>query len=1457
MKPIKAIVGAAVAAAVLVPAVWGQGLPGLRKAPEALTPPAPETALCGIMVSNDEWGDENQAGVYTIDARPDGQIKCIHRNDDMAFTAAALMHNNIMYAITATTSGYFYDEYSGTNWRHTRVGETDIVNCPSDLAYDPVTKTVYGGFWDEEYDGFSRLCSFDLSRAEASPVTGYWDERDFFTMAATPDGTVYSLYGSFNYLAKVTVTNKVADKPIVDRIKTTGLEPVARVSKGKVNSMTYDAANDRLLAVVYTEVGYGVNKVCKSALYEINPHTAEVTEIRQMPGNACFAGIYVVEGTPDGMAPAGAVGMTVMPNAEDFTKGKLTFSVPTKTFGGADLTERVMAIVVVNGVESVYGYYEAGQAVELPVELNDGQNTVRVVLCTDEHRGDAVEKTFFSGFDSPVAVTNVVAVMDDSGDVTLSWDAPTEGANGGLLKPESVRYTVVRMPGNTILATDYGQTTYTDTEVPATARVVYYTVLAYNEIAQAPNSVESNRLAAAGAFKVPFTETFDSADDYALWTVVDGNEAPTWTYSSTDRYAAYYNPQGKIPGDDWLISPAIRLEKGKQYKVTYDFRINYPNYAETFSSYVGMGASPEAMTVELKAHKDITNSKMSGAEAAFTATESGQWHIGFHYTSDMQKYGVSIDNVSITEFDGRVPAAVSDLTVTPGERGALSATVAFTVPVKDANGNELTEVSKAEVYREDITSGEPVHVFTGITPGQALEFEDAVEAAGSYTYVVKVFNVSEAGVAASASAYIGEDIPSAPGNLAIVEADGHPVVSWTAPVKGDKGGWFDPEQVTYSVYRNSDNVASDLAETTFADTKYNIPTDRQDAISYIVISHYKGKVARGAQTDAVVVGASYATPAMESFPEAAFKFYPWIAQSDMAPTYGWTLETSGVNPVVADHTGDRGLACFHAVGEVKGMICHFYSPKFDLSGLDNPTLTFYMYHTPSIAGDGNIQVFLSDGSEFTAAGEPIARAEGTEDGWVRHAVALTDYKDAKSLRVRFTATGDAAANIFIDDIKLDNLNDRDAALVAFAVPARVAAGQTFPMEVKIENVGVADLSDLSLTVSDGTAAVASKTGITVAANSSEIVVLEGSFEAVGTYTLTATLSGDAVESNNSAAAGVKVVEPVLPKVSGLSATVADGNVTLSWKAHHEAAEVTDDVESYKDWAIDGIGEWTMFDGDYDLTAYINKDLGAYPNASDRKAFQVCNANTLGIDIWEQGKPHSGNKMFMASASLNYVNNDWLISPRLNGAEQWISFFARSFTTDGIAPERMKVWYSTTDTDPVNFTALTDAYVELGETWVEYRYHLPEGARYFAINCVSDNSFAMFVDDITFNDMSVPAWKHTHYEVTCDGETVGTTTETTFTHEAGGGKYAVRPVFEQGAGAFCEALDVNPAGIGTLPAGVSVTTAPGTIIVSGTDAPVTVINVAGVSFTTQAGTIPVEAGVYMVTIADATVKVAVL
>lgn len=1457
-KKLKSILGAAALGAILMPA-WAAGeLTAMRKAPKALTPPEPSTVLCGIMSSNDEWTDASEAGVYTIEVKPEGAIKCLHRAQDMVNTAAALMHNNIMYAVTATSEGFFYNKYSTNDWSRSSREEIDAVNVPCDLTYDPKTGKAYGAFYDSEEDYYSRICSFGLNDAEATSLKGYWDKRDYRMFAATPDGTVYTLF-SYGRLGKINVTNRNENEAIISVIGTIklsdGFSPDNNLSQGRISSMTYDAENNRLLAVMSALSEKRVNgtwvKTWGSFLVSIDPETAACTEIRRMPGNACFAGIYVMERATDPMAPGTASGLAVVPDAHDPLKGTVSFSIPATTFGGAQLTAQVMAIIEVNGTQKVEGYYSAGETVEIPVDLIEGDNTVRVTLATDEQRGESVEKTIYSGEDTPQPVTDV-RVSVENGKALLSWSAPAGGANGGSLIPANVRYKITRMPDNKTVATDLTTTSFTDSNLPADTRVIYYSVLAYNSKGEATAAVESNRVAAAGAFDVPFTESFDSADDFALWTVIDLNGSPTWSYS--DGTATYINPEGKNPGDDWLISPAINVEEGKMYRIKYDYRAFYKDYPESFEIKAGTGMTADDMTVAIATHENITNTKMTSAEAAFKATKSGKWYFGIHYVSPAKMYRLSVDNFSITEFDGRVPAQVSDLTVTPGAKGAMTAKVSFTVPTEDANGNKLTKVTKAELLRDNTLQ----KTFTEIKPGDALEFDDTVTKAATYTYSVKVYNLSEAGVEASASAFIGEDKPAAPSDPVIKEEGTHPCISWSAPAKGDNGGWFDPAQVTYSVYRGSVKVGDAIEATQFVDNTYTIPTDRQDAISYIVITCYKGVSGRGVQSDAVIVGAPYKAPVTETFPEADLSCYPWLSQSFMAPTYAWTLETSGVSPVVADNTGDRGLACFHAVGESKGVVSYFYSPKFDISGLESPVMSFYMYHTPSIEGDGSMQVSIStDGGEFKPVGDPIMRAEGDADGWVNHIVDLAAYKNAKFIRVCFAGTGDAAANIFIDDIRFDNIFSRDTEVLGFSAPARVAAGQTFPVEVKIGNIGIENLTDLTLTITSGEEVIALERGIAIEAGSAAVIASEIKLESVGTHTLTATISNDDNGSNNSATASVKIVEPVLQSVSGLEATVVNGDVHLSWKAPSESGAVTDDVESYKDWAIANVGEWSMYDGDYALTVYINKDLGEYPDAQSRKAFQVCNASTLGIDIWEQGKTHSGNKMFMAVASMNYVNNDWLISPRLNGAAQWISFFARSFTIgDGIAPERMKVWYSMTDTDPVNFTALTENYVELGSTWLEYRYYLPEGARYFAINCVSDDSFAMFVDDLTFNDMTVPVWKLTGYEVTCDGTPVATVTEPEFVHEFGGGKYAVRPLFEEGNGAYCDPVEVIVSGIDALGAGVSVTTAPGKIIVKGTSSPVTVTNMAGISFTASAGVIPAAAGVYLVTVDGATVKVVV-
>lgn len=1457
MTRTKTILGALTIGAVAAHALGGPA--ALRKAPEILTPPEPATVLCGIMVNNDDWTDASQAGVYTIEVKPEGAIKCLHRSADMANTAAALLHNGIMYTVTATPEGqFFYNKYSPSDWSRKSREEIDMQNVPSDLCYDPKTDKAYGAFWDSEYGGYSIIASFGLNDAEAKKLTGTWDERDYHAFAATPDGTVYTLKSSLGYLHTVNVANKNASTPLTEAADgdwgRTGLRPECNLTKGIVCTMTYDEANDRLLAIIPQSDGYGANKVQWTSLVEINPHTAETTEIRRMPGNACFAGIYVMEAVTDPMAPATATNLNVTSKADNPLEGTVSFSVPTTTFGGAQLTEQVMAIVEINGAQSVHGYFTAGQAVEIPAEFTEGDNSVKVILCTDLLRGEAAETTFFAGEDAPMGVSNV-NVIADGGLATISWTAPAGGANGGSIIPSNITYTVTRMPDKKVIATGISQTTATDDNLPQAMRSIYYTVKAVNSKGES-EAVESNRVPPAGAFDIPFTETFDSADDFSLWTVIDPNGGPRWAFRGDQ--ADYLNNPGEVEGDDWLISPSLNLEEGKLYKIRYEYRTGGSKKAENFEIKAGNSPNPEDLTVEVANHVGVTNTQYTAAEASFKATSTGKWHIGIHCYSPADRYELLIDNITVTEFDGRVPAQVNDLTIMPSAPGALNVSVGFTVPTTDADGNELTSVTKAELYREDLSATSPLKTFTDITPGQTLNFDDSVSKAGIYTYSVKVYNVAEAGVAASESAFIGEDKPAAPANLTVTEQNNHPVISWTAPAAGENGGWYDPAKTTYSVYRGSTKVGDNITDTSFIDNTYTIPTDRQDAITYIVISCYNGATSRGAQTDATIVGAPYKAPIAESFPEASLSYYPWLSQSFMAPTYAWSLETSGINPVVADSNGDRGLACFHAVGEKDGVVSYFYSPKFDISGLTAPMLSFYMYHSPSIAGTGSMQLMLSvGGAEFAEVGEPIMRAEGETDGWVRHTLDLSDYASAKDLRICFAGTGDTAANIFIDDIRIDNVVKHDAAVISLNAPVRVAAGQTFPIEIAVENVGLESLSGLTLTIKIGNETIAGQTGIKLSEGASNTIILNTSLPAEGSYKLTATISGDENETNNSAEAAVKAVAPVIAGISGLEATVNDGDVILCWKEPTEKGAVTDDVESYKDWAIDNIGEWTMFDGEYAPTNYINWNLGEYPNATARKAFQICNTSTLGIDIWEQGKTHSGNKMFMAVASVGYVNNDWLISPRLNGGEQWISFFARSFTLDDTPAERMNVWYSMTDTDPVNFITLTPNYIELGETWQEYRFLLPEGARYFAVNCVSDDAFAMFVDDLTFNDMSVPLWNLTGYEVICNGATIATVSEPTYTHTGGKGQYAVRPVYAEGNGPFCDPVEVTVSSIAEIgEPGVSVSAAPGAIIVRGGKGAATVTNIGGLNFVTSAKTIPVPAGVYLVTVDGKTQKVVV-
>ena len=869
----------------------------------------------------------------------------------------------------------------------------------------------------------------------------------------------------------------------------------------------------------------------------------------------------------------------------------------------------------------------------------------------------------------------------------------------------------------------------------------------------------------------------------------------------------------------------------------------------------------------IKDYPNFQQTKFEKQSVIFSVEEDGYYYLGFYCYSDGKKgWSLTIDNVGVAEVSNNVPGTVGNLTVAPAPLGALKATVAFNAPTADAQGTALDAAVKINVYRD----GTLVRTFAEAQPGEALSWlDEGVPESGIHTYRVVASNAAGEGAEAKAEAFVGVDVPGAAGNVTLHDVDGKAVVSWTAPTVGSRGGWFDPSTVSYRVLRSDGQVVAEgYTSTTFTDAE--LPASTSQQLIHYVITTYGGN-AKGdyAVTPYCVFGNPYAAPLTEGFAGSDMAYYPWLTESDADVHQSWTLQDSGVNPSTADQNGDKGLATFHSIGENPGIHTMFSSPKISIASLNHPAVSFWMYHShdSNVTTPESIEVkVMADGGEWQAVDGAKWMRDNGSTGWRRHIVDLSAFKSSKYVRIAFVGTTAGGMDVHLDNITVDNMFETDAELTNIAGPTKIASGELAEYDVKVTNAGLTDLADIKVVLNDASGTQLAETTIAqLKADAQVMVTLPVAHQAKGSISVTAVVAAaaDANAANNTKTITTKVVDPVIPVPQSLDCTKTADGLRLSWQSPWTKGSVTDDIESYKDWAIDNVGDWTMADLDHDVTYYIKKDLGEYDNASSPKAFQVCNANTLGIDIWDEGKPHSGNKMLMAMAGVKYVNNDWLISPRLNGDEQTISFFARSFTLENQQPERMRVLYSTTDTDPANFTKIHAAdYLELSGEWAEFRYVVPQGARYFAVNCVSDSGFAMFVDDLSFNDLTVPQLKLKEYEVYRNGVLLGKTsaTEITDPEVVDGTVYTVRAIFDKTESDLSESITYDESAVGEMTAdAIRVATTKGEIIVIGAEGKrVAAASADGRMLLNAVAesnrvSIPATAGVYVVTVDGKSVK----
>lgn len=1396
-------------------------------------------ALNACVIYSDTWGNTPVYGMYSVPQAAGETFEMIQAG--VTANRGGVEIGGQYYSMEYFDYGFFVISnvvvYDSETWEVLDYLDAEIGLMSTDMAADPVTGYAYGCFKNDTDDGFV----FGYADFSTMTRTAICETDALSGVAVDNDGTVYALDNAGNLY---TIDKATGEKTLIG---STGLENQYRTSA------TIDPKSGTLYYAISTDAG--------GFLYTIDKATAEAALVVEFPGGEEISGMYVAKPLAEDNAPAAPTGVSA-----DFVdgslSGKINFKAPSTLFGGGTAQGALTYSIKVAGEEIASGDTEFGADVAADVTV-DAPGEYEFVVTVSNGVGDSpkAKVKLFVGADCPESPFVKAAFAD--GKITVTWEPVTASVNGGYIDVDNITYTVKRFPGAVEIATDITETSVVD-EVEITDEIITYT---YSVTAKSGEMVSDRGLSnnvVVGTITPPYSESFDSADGFSTFTVLDKNiDNRTWAYNP-DKGAACYIYSGVNNGDDWLITAPLKLEGGKQY--TLSFKTFTNEYPERIEVALGQSPTAEAMTEILIPATDlnpnVTQANPLNLKAVIMPEADGLYYIGFHAISDADCYYLFVDDVVVSAGLGTSsPAAVSDLKVVPGAGGAMEAAISFKAPDKNIAGEALESIDKIELSRD----GGVIKTFDNPALGAELSFDDnAVSESGYHLYSVVAYNQEGAGVVADISVFIGVNYaaPIEAVNAAETDNEGEVTISWTPVTTDIDGNPLDPSQVTYDLYLFS-GYSRTLVKSGITECEYTyqaIPAgNEQDFMQWLVFPMTEAGEYEGQISPMIAVGKPYDCPFSESFANKE-PMSVWALNSSGGCEIGLGDSSIGVDP----QDNDGGYVTF--MSRSVGAYGEFQSGNILVSGT-SPALVFYTF---VMADDLNeIAVYINDGSGKKLEKTVVVGELGIAEQWARVMVPLDAYI-GKKIGVNFVATVNSHAYILLDNIYVGDVVANDLSVSGISAPASVKAGADFDVVVKIENLGTANADTYGIDLFRNGEKVASADGAALAGGESASVSflqsvsvageLENEFYAVVNYA-----SDENLDNNTSAVVTVTVRQTPYPTVQNLAAVQADGAISVTWDEPDLSSgvpvAVTEDFESGESFAQE-FGDWTFVDGDNSVVGgFDGIDIPGIRIGTDKVAFFLFDASLPQF-----------NKSFAAVSGDKYLASlfryddgqvdDWAISPKLSGGAQTISFMARSYSGD--YPEAIEVLYSIGGKDISEFISVKTL-KPVPESWTEITADLPEGATYFAIRSTASSSFMLMIDDVTFIPAPVEL-SLSGYNVYRDGVKLNDAVveETSFVDTdvpAGEHAYHVTAVYDKGESAPV-GVTVSMSGVADIAAGeVSIDVIDGSIVVAGADGkPVAVYAVDGTTIFSSVGeaktVVPVSGGIYVVKAATTVKKVIV-
>ncbi|MBD5310663.1 MAG: hypothetical protein HDS13_00655 [Bacteroides sp.] len=565
--------------------------------------------------------------------------------------------------------------------------------CFSSPTYDYQTKTVYAlsGLM-----GGGDLVSVDLETGEVTNLmsfTGmvkneeYNSEDSLKAIAINYDGDMYGV----SYWGRLYKVNKVSGECTL--IADLDFNPEKAIMYD--TSLAFDNDTNELYWHVYTWVNL------YKEVRKIDIHDGTTTQISIFGDRNLLGDFYIPFTVASAGAPAKVADLTVIPDAEGALGATLTWTNPTRTYGRGGTLESLQRIEIYRNDALVATLDNPGIGEDMTWHDDNVPSSdlyaYKVVPFNEGGQGDRTAVTMFVGQGIPMPVTDLTLTAVGP-DALLEWTAPEHGKFDAYLDLESLCYEITRSDGVTV-ATDCKETTFLDKNVKKLARYTYY-VTAKN-VGGESVQIFSDAVVCGPAVEIPAVFAFENADEFSLWTAIDGNgDQSTWYYNTWPVKGAKsdYSSIYQYPAHEYFISPKVSMKAGQHYKVTFDALPANKNVTEIIAVSFGPEALPAVQDSVTQYEFRSASAKTLRASLPIVK-EDGGYNVGFVHRSVEPQFGLTISNIRVEEdHDGSVEGKVTYMG-TPVANAVISTEDGLYTATSDNEGHYLLSYLPAGSHR--------------------------------------------------------------------------------------------------------------------------------------------------------------------------------------------------------------------------------------------------------------------------------------------------------------------------------------------------------------------------------------------------------------------------------------------------------------------------------------------------------------------------------------------------------------------------------------------------------------------------------------------------------------------------------------------------------------------------------------------------------------------------------------